>query len=173
MDRYVDMLHATLTTEMISSETEIHPEESGNFKINMATREGLEDIKTIDNTIKELGDKVDSLLLRTSNRLENVKNIIISEKERLQDIVMLCNNRTDYDNAIPLSDYHFEGDYTYKDGVFSSKTEQSTANRVQIIDVTGNGYEGNKYVRKDMSYLSDVLDTSIRRYATNNNISDY
>lgn len=173
MDRYVDMLHATLTTDMISSETKIHPEEYGNLKINMATKEGLEDIQKIDNTIKELGNKIDDLLTRTTDRLENVKHIIISEKERLQDITMLCNNKTDYDNAIPLSDYHFEGDYNYKDGVFSSKTEQSTSNIVQIIDVSGNGYEGNKYVRKDMGYLSDVLDTSIKKYATDNNISDY
>ena len=173
MDRYVDMLHATLTTDMISSETKIHPEECGNLKINMATKEGLEDIQKIDNTIKELGNKIDDLLTRTTDRLENVKHIIISEKERLQDMTMLCNNKTDYDNAIPLSDYHFEGDYNYKDGVFSSKTEQSTSNIVQIIDVSGNGYEGNKYVRKDMGYLSDVLDTSIKKYATDNNISDY
>lgn len=173
MDRYVDMLHATLQADMISSETIIHPEEYGNQKINIATREGLEDIKKIDATVKELGNKVDELLTRTTSRLDNVKDIITSEKERLQDITMLCNNKTDYDNAIPLTDYHFTGDYSFEDGVFYAMTEQSTGNQVKIVDVAGNGYEGNKYVRKDMGYLEDVLDTSIKKYATNNNVSDY
>ena len=93
--------------------------------------------------------------------------------ERLQDISMLCNLKTDFDNVIPLTDYHFTGDYTFDNGVFSSKTIQSANNNCSAIDVIGNGYEGNKYVKKDNGYLENILNTKNKKNMTDNNISTY
>lgn len=173
MDRYVDKINKTLDNNIISEKTILHPEEYGNRKINTATRENIEDIKKIDNNIKSLGNKVKDLMDRTTKRLDIVKNIITSEKERLQDIAMLCNSKTDYDNAIPLTDYHFKGDYSYSDGVFTGKETQSISNKAQIIEVTGNGYEGNKYVRSNRDYLEHTLDTTIKKNMVDNNVSTY
>lgn len=173
MDRYVDKINKTLDNNIISEKTILHPEEYGNRKINTATRENIEDIKKIDNNIKSLGNKVKDLMDRTTKRLDIVKNIITSEKERLQDIAMLCNSKTDYDNAIPLTDYHFKGDYSYNDGVFTGKETQSISNKAQIIEVTGNGYEGNKYVRSNRDYLEHTLDTTIKKNMVDNNVSTY
>lgn len=173
MDRYVDMINKTLDNYTISEKTVLHPEEYGNKKINTATRENLEDIKKIDFNIKNLGSKVEDLMNRTTKRLDVVKDIITSEKERLQDITMLCNSKTDYDNAIPLTDYHFKGDYSFNDGVFTGKETQSTTNKAQVIEVTGNGYEGNKYVINNKDYLEHTLNTTVKKNIVDNNISTY
>lgn len=173
MDRYVDMINKTLDNYTISEKTVLHPEEYGNRKINTATRENLEDIKKIDSNIKNLGSKVEDLMNRTTKRLDVVKDIITSEKERLQDITMLCNSKTDYDNAIPLTDYHFKGDYSFNDGVFTGKETQSTTNKAQVIEVTGNGYEGNKYVINNKDYLEHTLNTTVKKNIVDNNISTY
>lgn len=173
MDRYVDMINKTLDNYTISEKTVLHPEEYGNRKINAATRENLEDIKKIDSNIKNLGSKVEDLMNRTIKRLDVVKDIITSEKERLQDIAMLCNSKTDYDNAIPLTDYHFKGDYSFNDGVFTGKETQSITNKAQVIEVTGNGYEGNKYVINNKDYLEHTLNTTVKKNIVDNNISTY
>lgn len=173
MDRYVDSINKTLDNHIISDRIILHPEEYGNSKINIATRESIEDIKKIDSNFKTLVSKVEDVMNRTTKRLDIVKEIITSEKERLQDITMLCNSKTDYDNAIPLTDYHFKGDYSFNDGVFTGKETQSIINKAQVIEVTGNGYQGNKYVRNNNDYLENTLDTTIKKNMVDNNISTY
>lgn len=174
MNRYVDEIKKSLSEKTIdTSNAFLHPEEYGNSKINNALGNGFKYIEEIYNTTTELADKVDTLLNRSIERLEVVSDIITSEKERLQDISMLCNAKTDYDNAIPLTDYYFAGNFEYQNGVFSSKTTQSTSTVATVIDVTGNGYEGNKYVLQDKNYLEDILSTSNRNAIVDNNISTY
>ena len=126
MDRYVEDLKNSLTSEMIYEKTYIHPEESGNNKINNAFKNGFEDVRAIDSKLKELAIKTEELLERTVKRLDVVKDTINAEKERLQDISMLCNMKTDYENVIPLKDNDFSGEFTYEDGVFCSGLSNST-----------------------------------------------
>ena len=124
MDRYVEAINLTKDIKDKNLElTEIHPEESGNYKINTSIANGFKDINIIDSSIKDLGNKVEELLNRKVDRLETVLTTINSEKERLQDISMLCNLKTDYENVIPLTNSDFTGDYSYIDGVFYAKTQ--------------------------------------------------
>lgn len=174
MNRYVDEIRKSISEKQINtSDIYLHPEEYGNTKLNNALENGFKYIEDLHSSTNELADKVDLLLNRSVERLETIADIINSEKERLQDISMLCNAKTDYDNAIPLTDYHFKGNYQYEDGVFSSKTTQSINTIATVIDVTGNGYEGNKYVLQNKNYLKNILDTSNRKAIVDNNVSTY
>ena len=56
-------------------------------------------MNNIDNILIESGRSVDALLENTINRLSEIKKCIITEKERYQDIQMLCNKYTDFDNV--------------------------------------------------------------------------
>lgn len=159
--------------KMKYEKTFIHPEEDGNDKINTALKHSSADIKVIDESLKEIANKTDNLLTRTVQRLDIVKAVIQSEKERLQDISMLCNANTDYDNVIPIKDSDLSGDLEYEDGVFFSKLNNSSIVKARIEDVTGNGYEGNKYVRGEKGYLENTIGSVNRVYATDNNISTY
>ena len=173
MDRYVEDLKQTLQSNMMYEKTYIHPEESGNEKINKAFNTGFEDVISIDKKIKETANKTSDLLKRTIDRLEVVKDTINAEKERLQDISMLCNLKTDYENVIPLKDNDFTGEFTHEDGVFFSALNSSSSVKAQVINVEGNGYEGNKYVLKNNKYLENILNTKSRNAITDNNVSSY
>lgn len=167
MDRFAKGL------KMQYEKTFIHPEEDGNDKLNNALSYASGDIKAIDNSLKEIADKTNTLLEKTVDRLDIVKEIIQSEKERLQDISMLCNANTDYDNVIPIKDSDLTGDLSYEDGVFFSKLNNSSMVKAKINEVAGNGYEGNKYVRGEKGYLENTINSESRIYATDNNISTY
>lgn len=174
MDRYVDFIKKSLSSnEMKSEESFIHPEEYGNEKINTVIKKSNEDIHLIDAKIKDLGKQTNELLERTVKRLEVVMDTINSEKERLQDIIMLCNLKTDYENAISLKDSDFNGKFTYENGVFSCKTANISNVVSSIEEVNGNGYEGNKYVRSNTSYQEKVIPTNSRYAAVDNNTSTY
>ena len=173
MDRYVEDLKQSLQSNMMYEKTYIHPEESGNEKINKAFNTGFEDVISIDKKIKETANKTSDLLKRTIDRLEVVKDTINAEKERLQDISMLCNLKTDYENVIPLKDNDFTGEFTHEDGVFFSALNSSSSVKAQVINVEGNGYEGNKYVLKNNKYLENILNTKSRNAITDNNVSSY
>lgn len=173
MDGYVDKIINSLTSEMKIERTFIHPEEYGNEKLNNCLLKGYEDLQAIDTVQKELAIKIEETLDRTVKRLEVVNDYIQSEKERLQDISMLCNAKTDYDNVAPLNDSDFTGDYTYEDGIFYSKLNGSSYVKCIIDDVIGNGYEGNKYVKKETKYLEEMINSKSRANATDNNISTY
>lgn len=174
MDRYVKQVHSTITeSNMQMSNIQVHPEESGNDKINTALQDGFIDIVTLDNNMKNLANKIDDLFNRSISRLDTVADIITAEKERLQDITMLCNDKTDYDNAIPLTDKDFTGDFTFENNAFHAKDSKSIKVNAAIIEVTGNGYEGNKYVLQNNDYLEKILSTDRRRAVTDNNISTY
>lgn len=173
MDRYVNEIKNSLTNKMKYEKTFIHPEESGNEKVNKAFTNGFDDVTLIDKQLKDLAGKTEQLLERTTKRLDVVKDTILAEKERLQDISMLCNMKTDYDNAIPLKDSSFTGEFSYEDGVFYSKLSNSVPVKAIIEDVVGNGYEGNKYVVKDNKFLEEVINTKSKSFATDSNLSTY
>lgn len=173
MDGYVDKIINSLTSDMKTERTFIHPEDYGNEKLNSALAKSFEDLQAIDTSQKELATKVEEVLNRTLKRLDVVNDSIQSEKERLQDISMLCNSKTDYDNVAPLDDSDFTGEFSYKDGVFYSKLTGSSYVKCAVDDVTGNGYEGNKYVKKETKYLEDIINSKNRSHMTDNNISTY
>lgn len=173
MDRYVNEIKNSLTSKMKYEKTFIHPEESGNEKLNKAFTNSFDDVTLIDKQLKDLANKTEELLDRTTKRLDVVKDTVLAEKERLQDISMLCNMKTDYDNAIPLKDSDFTGDFSFEDGVFYSKLSNSVPVRAVVDNVVGNGYEGNKYVIKDNKFLEEVINTKSKSFATDNNLSTY
>ena len=151
-----------------------HPEEEPNTEeLNSIFINANKDINYIDENIIAATNNYKDLLNNTKIKINDIKALLIAEKERLQDITMLCNEKTDQDNVISLTDTDFTGNFTYSDGVFSAKESSSISTECKVINITGNGYEGNKYVLKDDGYLEETLPTDNRNYITDNNISSY
>lgn len=174
MDRYIESVKNSLkNSNMKYEKIFIHPEEYGNDKINKAIKDSSEDIATLDKKIKEIAASTNDLLERTVKRLDVVMDIITSEKERLQDIVMLCNNKTDYENAISLTDTDFSGEFNYDNGLFSCKSSHTTAVSGTVSTVEGNGYIGNKYVVSDTGYQEKTLSTKNAAALLDSNLSTY
>lgn len=174
MDRYIESVKNSLNENvMVFDKYFIHPEEYGNEKLNQAIKDGVSDIKTIDTKLKDLATSTNELLEKTVKRLDTVKDIINAEKERLQDIVMLCNDKTDYKNAISLTDKSFSGNFNYEDGVFSCKSTNSSIVTGEVESIEGNGYVGNKYVKTSSGYQESTLSTKSPTALLDNNISTY
>ena len=151
----------------------MHPEEGRESKINEELMKIQKDLTQIDNALITAGNQVYSLMTNTILRLNNIYANIILEKERYQDMQMLCNKYTDYDKIRALDNTDFQGSFVYEDECFAPERSSSKSINLHVVDIFGNGYEGNKYVYKDYKYSNTVLDTSVRSNITDDKITIY
>lgn len=151
----------------------IHPEEGEDFRINTALKDIKSDIDKIDNLLINKGNAVSTLLSDTINRLDLVKSKILTEKERIQDIKMLCNKYTDFDKVITINNKNSSGQYSYNNDTFLSYIKSYRKNSLYINDVVGNGSEGNQYVFLNNSYVQNSINTSSRKALSDDSINTY
>ena len=143
----------------------IHPEEGETFKINDSFEDIYYDMKQIDRLLINQTYILEDLMQSTINRLDTIDMNIKAELERLQDIKMLCNKYTDFDNVIPITQSNVSsGIYDFSNGSFCCGITDYRKQKATILNIAGNGLEGNKYVYKDEEYVQDSVDTSIRNY---------
>ena len=151
----------------------MHPEEGMETKLNEELINIQNDLTQIDNALIAAGTQVYNLMTKTLLRLDNIHTSIMTEKERFQDMQMLCNKYNDYDQVKLLKESDFQGKFNYEDGIFSPPVSNEKSVKLHVIDVFGNGYEGNKYVYKDYAYTNKTLDTSIRTNITDSKVTSY
>lgn len=153
----------------------IHPEECEEQRLNDFIVSANDDVVYIDTKLKEIGTNVNNLLTTTTQRLDDIKNKILHEQERLQDIIILCNKYTDFESVIKLTKNDFTGNFTYDNNTFYCEVANTTAARYNITDILGNGYEGNAHVYNewDKTYMSTTLNTSKRSAIKDNSLSTY
>ena len=151
----------------------LHPEAGRDSKINESLTNIKEDLNNIDNILIETGNNIDALMTNSVKRLAEVKKCIISEKERYQDIQMLCNKYTDFDSVKSLDNVQFKGNGSIKNGIYQAAELSINKTKINVNSVSGNGYEGNKFVYNNYEYQQDTYDTSIRTNMTDTKISSY
>ena len=151
----------------------IHPEEGEDFRINSALEDIKSDIDKIDKLLIDKGNAVNDLLADTIDRLDLVKSKILTEKERIQDIKMLCNKYTDFDKVITIDNKNAYGQYNYVDNSFLSQVKSYKKNVLHIDDIVGNGSEGNKYIFLNGSYVQDSLNTANRMALIDGSVNSY
>lgn len=153
--------------------TYFHPEGGKDARINESIDDIKTDLETINVTIKDTGNAINDLLNNTINRFNEIKKAIMAEKERCQDVQMLCNKFTDFDNVKSLEDIEFKGNYSEIDGAYCARQKKSNRIEIKILDVFGNGYEGNDYVYNNLQYQKSIYDTAIRDNIIDSKISTY
>ena len=116
---------------------------------------------------------MNNLLADTIDRLDLVKSKILTEKERIQDIKMLCNKYTDFDKVITIDNKNAYGQYNYADNSFLSQVKSYKKNVLHIDDIVGNGSEGNKYIFLNGSYVQDSLNTANRMALIDGSVNSY
>lgn len=153
----------------------IHPEEGETFEINNKFNDIKYDLNKVNNIIVNAAEDVNTLLSSTINRLEAVNKKIINEKERLQDIKILCNKYTDFDKVILVNpnNINLYGTAKWENNAFSCAINNFKQTNLSMENVTGNGEEGNKYVYKNYVYVSDSLDTTKYSALFDDSISTY
>lgn len=144
---------------------ELHPEiEVSNEDFNDIFKDAGADLNILNNTISNSVSSFKDLLDTTRIKLDNIKSILKTEKERLEDVNILCNKYSDFSNVICITDNNTSGSLLFEDNAFSLNRNNYKTVKFSIENITGNGYEGNKYVYKNNSFLSQTRDTSNRFY---------
>lgn len=148
----------------VLSAIEVHPESMADETIiNDQINAICCDIESLDKEIIEISGATNALIINIKERINKIYKKLEKEKERLQDINLICNKYTDFAKVINLDESWFTGDYSHENGIFTVPTKEIKA-RLKIIAVKGNGYEGNKNVYNitEESFVSDIVDTSNR-----------
>lgn len=153
---------------------EIHAEsEIGQDDFNSIFKDIDVDLNIINNNITQAANNYKNLLKVTKLKLDNIKTTLKTEKERQEDINILCNKYTDFSNAILISNSNSVTDLENIKGALALKSASSKQVNGVITKVSGNGYEGNAYVYKNGSFANEVSNSSIKDYATDNSLMTY
>lgn len=147
---------------------EIHPEHVPNLQeLQDATNDISIDLLALDQEFQGCAQKYGDLMDDVGMRLNAIQEDLDSEQDRIEDLNTICGNYQDFASVKTLNYKYFSGSFSH-DGnyVFYCPVSGDQTN-LSIIDVTGNGYEGNRYVydRTD-GYQQEAVDTSRRAYAT-------
>lgn len=168
MDRQQSNLEQVFYPTLIHQEEEPDVNEMNTNTVNIS-----KDISNIDNALIESANKLKNLISNTKLRLSNIKDYLNAEKERQEDMNILCNRYTEFSSAMSLAKTDFTGDLTFEGGIVSAKLKSYEKLQCEIIDVNGNGHEGNSYVYTDNSFLKETLDSSNKNSMTDNNLATY
>ena len=130
--------------------------EPSSDRINQALQEASLDFASLNKEMANIGKEYREILNNLSSRISVIEKKIQAEEDRIRDINVICGNYGQFDSVIPLTDENAYGSYSYDDGVFSGKiTGGSRDLQLYVIDVQGNGEEGNAGV-KDAAPLRDI-----------------
>lgn len=153
-------------------ENYIHPEEEPNVEeINKIAETTKHDLDYLDKSIIDTAINFNNLLTSTRIKLLNIKEMLNAERERQQDINILCNKFSEFSSVMNLSDKDFDGNLTFKDGILQAKSLSSIEVKYAIESIDGNGFPGNKYVYLNDSFLDKVIDTTMTKNINDNNLA--
>jgi hypothetical protein len=151
---------------------EVHPEEEPSLsELNMFVTDIGHDLTIINKELAVAGEKFKNLMEDTKLRLGKVQRDIAIEEERLKDLNMLCGDHTEFDTVETLTMDDFQGAASDFDGVFHAKVTSNSDVRLYVVNVQGNGYEGNEFVYKDKKWLADSMDTADREHLVDRSLS--
>ena len=115
-------------------------------KINLIITDAISDFMIIDNEIQSMAKKYSNIIRNTKSKIDNLSSIIYGEYYRLKDLQLLKSSYENIDNITILSDKDFNGDFNYDEKSNSISAKSVPAKEpIYIIDIDGNGYEGNTF----------------------------
>lgn len=150
----------------------VHPEEEPNTnELNSNVTSIKENLNTIDKQLTNSADNYKALLDKTKLKILSIRNTLEAEKERQQDINILCNKYSDFVSVINLEKEDFSGNLNMENKVISAPITNSSKIKADIISINGNGYEGNKFVYLNEQFIDKIINTADRSNITDNNLA--
>lgn len=148
----------------------IHPEEEPNVEeINSVMEKIHSALGVADKNFIDAANNFNNLLANTKLKLSNIKELLSAERERKQDINILCNKFSDFSSVLNLKEEDFSGSLQFENGILHAYITKRTPIDYEITAIDGNGSEGNEYVYLNDSFLNTVIDTSNRNYINDKN----
>lgn len=155
----------------------VHPETEPNKEIINEVIEDISiDILGLNKEISAIGNQYNDLMNEVAHRLKVIEELLQAEENRIKDMNIICGNYDEFVTVKTLNYKYFTGMFGYDSNyVFFAypNTAKASSEDILILDISGNGYEGNKYVYQDDEFVQDSLDTSNRNYLIDEHISTY
>lgn len=136
---------------------------------NEMIKETYYDIHMLRISLRNAAKEYKDLMLKTDLILKDIKNDLLVQKEKQEDLNMLCNAFTDFEDVISITLSDLGGEYSLQDNIIGAKIVSQNKVNYAIQNINGNGYEGNRFVYEDGAYLSTKKDTSNRNAIKDNN----
>ena len=160
--------------EICASDTEIpvfsgysvHPEDEPSLEeINRAIAEIAVDITAVRRECLAAATRFGELMATVNLQLDAADELLTAEENRIKDLNVICGNYQEFTSVRTLAKEDFSGDFSMENGnVFTAKKDGTRKTGLAVIQVGGNGYEGNAYVKNPSGdgFLEDTVFTGHR-----------
>jgi len=142
----------------------VHAETEPNLDIiNNALQRIAVDIIALNSQYGSVANLYNDLMSEVLTDLESVNEIIGMEEERIQDLNIILGNISSFTSVKTFTANDLSGTCSIEDErTFMCHSTDRTSVNLTVEDVSGNGYEGNSYVRNNGGYEKDIVDSSVR-----------
>lgn len=153
----------------------VHQEEEPNKTLinNELKKLGI-DFLALDSQIISKAQEYNDLVNNILTDLDAIDEIITTEEERVQDMNIIIGNFDEFASVKTLKSDDLNGSCSAVDNyTFSTYCEEKVNVPLNIINVSGNGYEGNEYVYNGSDFEKDSMDTSNREFMIDDSITSF
>lgn len=148
-------------TEPVFEGLAFHPESE---PVKDLINDGISDISVdllgLNKEMSAIADTYAALITDVKTRLDAVQEKIDAEEDRIRDINIICNNYTQFNSVKSITPSSVTGNCSYENGTFFAYRAQKTDAELTIMDITGNGTEGNDMVAGAVQSSRDALTDS-------------
>lgn len=150
---------------------EVHPESIPNLEsIQDAIQDISIDLMAINQEIISCANRYQSLINNVGKRFKAADAILDTEEERIKDLNTICGYYNEFESVRTLNYKYFKGSFGHDGNYIFHCNATGDRPQLQVLSVTGNGYEGNAYVYDRIDgYQNRAVDTSNRKYMVDNN----
>lgn len=162
-------------SDPVFSGLQIHPEEEPNIStINDAFQKIGIDFIALDSQFASVAEMYNDLMNDVLMSLDSVDEIIKGEQERIQDMNIVLGRLDEFSSVRTLKYSDFSGDASsFDENTFTVAATTRNSVVLTVEDISGNGYEGNKYVYNNGHFEQSSFDTSNRDFMIDESSTSY
>lgn len=132
------------------------------------------DLVALDSQFASVAEMFSDLMNEVLMDLSSVDDIIAMEEERIQDMNIIIGNIPEFASIISLKYADFNGDASaFDENTFTTNATTRESVVLSIDDISGNGYEGNKYVYSNGVFEQESVNTGNRYFAIDNSSTSF
>ena len=168
-------LEAKSFTTPVFDGIKVHQDEEPNRQLlNKEISKLAIDFSALDNQFISKAQMYNDLVNDILTDLDSVDEIITIEEERIQDMNMILGNFDEFSSIKTMLAGDLGGSCSIIDEhTFCTYCPERLGVNLEIASVSGNGYEGNKYVYNNYEFEQDYMDTSVRDYMLDDSSTSY
>lgn len=126
----------------------------------------LNDIHILEGEFVVLAEQYKSLLETSVKKIDSSRKDIVSAREKIMDLNMICSEGSGFFQVTTLTNNDFEEQVFNEENVITARPTGSSKVACKVTDVTGNGIEGNSYVFAANQFVSEKSPTGSRENIT-------